>query len=248
MLTFAKDLVRPLYRSLILERRLPDVDPKQFVNHGSKQVKNLPEPVLRLKAEFPWPDKKPRARLDPEGWFADEVKVNALIDLLGPSTKTIMELGSWLGTSTRLMLNSAVNAVVIAIDHWQGSVEHQENVYYKYKLPRLYDTFLVNCWDFRERLIPLKMDTMAGMKIVFERGIKPDLILVDADHSYAGVLRDIAVARTYFPDAMIVGDDFHWNELDHYPVKKAVEQYARGHNLRVEIRGNFWRLHEEKVD
>ena len=136
-----KELLRPLYRALMRKRNVAEIDLDQFKNYGSKIVDNIPVGIEKLKLRYPWPQVKPNVKLDPHGWFSDKIKVNALKSLLNPSTKIIIELGSWLGMSTRIMLNTAPNAVLIAVDHWKGSLRHQNDPIYKNKLSTLYEVF-----------------------------------------------------------------------------------------------------------
>jgi len=242
--SLVKKPLRPLYRVLTRKRNMVEIDLDQFKNYGSKIVNDIPAGIEKLKSRYHWPHDKPNVRLDPHGWFSDEIKVNALKSLLSPSTKIIIELGSWLGTSTRIMLNAAPNAILIAVDHWKGSLRHQDHPIYKNKLPTLYEVFLVNCWDFKERLIPVRENTIDGLQIIYDFDIKPDLILVDAEHSYSATLRDITASKKLFPSAILVGDDFLWNEDEeqNFPVKRAVKSYAKQHQLEIKTHGNLWRL------
>src|SRR5690606_40474206 len=61
---------------------------------------------------------------------------------LSPQSVLVVELGSWLGKSTRFLLRQAPHATVVAIDHWKGSAEHQRR--HRHRLISLYETFLVD--------------------------------------------------------------------------------------------------------
>jgi hypothetical protein len=241
---FIVNFFRLLPRILTQTQKVINVDFDQFENYGSKTIENIPLGIKKLKSRYSWPQLRPNVKVDPHGWFSDKIKVNALKALLNPSTKVIIELGSWLGMSTRIMLNAAPNATLIAVDHWKGSLEHQDDPVYKNKISTLYEVFLANCWNFKERLIPVKENTINGLQIIYDFGVKPDLILIDAEHSYSAVLRDITKSKELFPSAILVGDDFLWNEdkEQNFPVKRAVKFYAKQHQLEIEIHGNLWRL------
>jgi len=183
-----------------------------------------------------WPAEKPGVPPDPHGWMLPQ-NAQLLSENLDQDTKVVVELGSWLGQSTRHMLNAAPNATVIAIDHWLGGSDHQgPNGICHEKLPTLYETFLVNCWDYRDRLIPIRKPTIEGMTFVAEQGVKADLVYVDADHMYESVKADINMALDLWPDAKILGDDFSWGVEYNLPIKRAVEEVAAERNMSYEVR------------
>ena len=170
-----------------------------------------------------WPDQKPEVKPDPHGWLSPCVE-ERLRKLIGPKTKTILELGAWLGKSTRALCDMAPGAQVVTIDTWEGSEEHVGNP----KLERLHETFLVNCWEYRDQLIPIKATTEKGMQDLARKGVVPDLIYIDADHGYEGVRHDIELAIKLWPEAQIVGDDWAFGENEEvpYPVRNAAADVA----------------------
>ena len=148
-----------------------------------------------------------------------------------------MELGSWTGRSTRFLADLAPQAAVVAIDHWEGSIEHAQDPELVALLPRLFETFLAECWNYRNQIIPLRARSVDGLRRVAEAGLAPDLVYIDADHQYESVLADLETTLALFPGAAIVGDDWDWDG-----VRSAVETVARQRNLRIEAEGPSWRL------
>ena len=73
--------------------------------------------LAQLRRRYPWPDTMPEVQPDDHGWFQD-CNARLLRRFLGPRTRLIVELGSWLGKSARFMLAAAPRATVICIDHW----------------------------------------------------------------------------------------------------------------------------------
>lgn len=185
--------------------------------------------IEELRRRWPWPATKPDVKPNSSGWFHGDCQ-RLLEQRIGPDTRVIIELGSWLGMSTRFFLQQAPSATVVAIDHWEGSREHQSSEFAE-MLPVLYDTFLVNLWGYRDRLIPLRADTVRGIDIVAGLGIAPDLVYVDASHEVADVERDIRRVRQAFPGALIVGDDWTWPSVRE-GVTRAL-QYTLGVSLFV---------------
>lgn len=86
----------------------------------------------------------------------------------------------------------------------------------------LYETFLSECWDYRERIIPVRRKSIEGLKLVAEAGLTPDVIYIDGDHSYAAVHDDLVTALSLFPRSAILGDDWDWPG-----VKQAVEEIVQ---------------------
>jgi hypothetical protein len=195
-----------------------------------------------------WPDKKPDVpRLD-HGWLTPNVKA-VLKGFLSEETRLIVELGCWLGRSTRFMLDCAPNARLIAVDHWFGAKGHQGK--FAGYLPDLYEKFLVACWGYRDRIEIYRGASTVGMKETW-REIQwqftrkehgeiptmgyPDLVYVDAGHDYNSVFCDALYAVSYFPHAQIVGDD--WSESSE--VRAAVEKVAKLFGRRVGTKAPAW--------
>ena len=201
----------------------------------SKFIAN--DPVAKLAADFPWPDVPPEVPTPtgPLGWLADGAAA-VLSGELTPATRVVVELGSWLGMSTRFIADRAPCATVIAIDHWQGSAEHHELAECREMLPWLFENFLAMNWSYRHRVIPLKMTTIEGLEVVAAHKVVPDLIFIDADHRYEGLLDDLSSASRLFPDAVLVGDDLELSE-----VRRAVLAFASRRNLIVQVVGENWR-------
>lgn len=181
-----------------------------------------------------WPEEKPEVPLIEHGWMANNVK-EKLKGFLGPDTKLIIELGCWLGMSTRFMLDCAPNARLVAVDHWFGAEGHQEE--FADFLPNLYEKFLVACWEYRGRISIFRDSSVVGLvRIKKMFGTDPDLIYVDAGHDYNSVFCDALYAALLFPDAVIAGDDFsHKSELN-----KAIRKVAELTGKKVCIDPPVW--------
>lgn len=196
--------------------------------------------VAALRDRYPWPPAPPDVPPDPQS-FLRESTGELLRRYLSPETRCVIELGSWLGASTRLILDAAPNAVVIAIDHWKGptSIHRPHLARFRNKLPTLYETFLTNCWEYRDRLTPIRAKTVDGLHVCHAAGIAPDLVFIDADHSYRGVWDDVSTAVRLFPGAKIVGDDWQAT-AKHCALRKAVKRLAKRLGFEIESHGNGW--------
>ena len=172
----------------------------------------------QLKKQFQWPEEKPDLPFDEHGWFTEDNKVS-LKQFIKSDTLVILEIGAWLGKSTRWLLNES-KAIVITIDTWEGSKEHKPkevednslNFFNecKNRLPILYDQFIANCWDYKASLIPVKLSSPLGIDVVGDYGVRPDLIYLDGSHEYLDVMADLRSIKKQFPDARLVGDDYNF--------------------------------------
>ena len=65
------------------------------------------------------------------------------------------------------------------------------------------------------------MSTLDGLRTVAQFGIEPDVIYIDAEHSYRAVTSELELAYELFPTARLVGDDFDWRG-----VRDAVDNFT----------------------
>ena len=203
------------------------------------------EKVRKLASAFAWPSEKPMVKtaVARPGWFEEPAKQLLGRDL-SAATRLIVELGAWLGMSTRFMADHAPNATIITIDHWRGSIEHHQDPSARAMLPTLYETFLAMSWSYRDRIIPLRMTTLEGLSTVANHGLYPDLIYIDADHGYEGAAADLELSYRLFPEAILVGDDF-----DFPGVNRATKEFARKHCMQLGVGGRHcrvWTIRQER--
>jgi len=183
--------------------------------------------IERLRKEYDFPKEKPKEKPDYNGWF--RAGNSAMLRMmLTERVNVILELGSLFGLSTRNMLNFAPNSIIICIDTWKGNSNWKDCNYFKDK--DLFNIFLATNWELKDRIIPIKTDSISGMKIVKKFKIKPDLIYIDASHEYKDVKKDVETAKELFPQSLLCGDDY-----DKLEVKKAVDESGN-----VQMIDGFW--------
>lgn len=101
--------------------------------------------------------------------------------------RCIVEIGSYLGRSTRAMLDHT-QGIVYAIDDWKGP----RDVYLsKEQRTELYEQFKRNC-DYHKNLVVYKIDHSQAVIV----GVIPDMVFIDGSHEYEDVKRDI---ETWLP-------------------------------------------------
>lgn len=151
------------------------------------------------------------------GKFYEEVIENAV------NGDTILELGSYMGRSTAYLLElankSGKNLNIIAVDHFQGSVEHQKIDYYsifKSNMDQL---------EFPYKYSVLKMDSCEAASQFDDYSL--DVIMIDASHDYDNVKKDI---QAWLPKlkstGVFAGDDYDWPG-----VSKAVNELIKDYTV-----------------
>ena len=178
-----------------------------------------------------------------------------LADCLSEDTEVVVELGAWLGKSTRHILERAPRATVVSVDTWDTV---QLAKWARERHPELLpvievvaETFMVNLWEQRGRVVPVRMDSRDALRAVSETGVVPDLVYVDASHRYRETLDELRLIASLFPAAQVVGDDWLWEydprspERRDFPVQRAVRAFLAGEPLRtVATDRNGWRLED----
>lgn len=176
---------------------------------------------------------------NPQGWYCNGPSMEWV--LKSNHAKVVIEVGSWLGLSTRHIAKTIPeDGIVYAIDHWQGTPSEDNS---SFDIPNLYRQFLSNVIheNLTHKIIPLRMSSAEAAATL---NIKPDLVYVDATHEYNDVYEDIT---RWYPfvkgHGILCGDDYNWGY--EASVKRAVDRFAMENNLIVHDDGWFW-YYEEK--
>ena len=173
-----------------------------------------------MRRRHPWPVEEPNVPEDWHGWLRNDTHA-MLYRHLTAKTRLVVECGSWLGVSTRAILLGAPNAVVICCDHGKGSPEHQTEPDCARRLPTLHETFLRNLWPWRDRVIPIRADSLDALAEICQADLVPDLIYLDTEHTYARLSRELAFCTDHWPSATVIGDDYDWPD-----VARAAKEHA----------------------
>lgn len=159
-----------------------------------------------------WPTERPNVSPRRQEWFG-AIHADFLSLFVGPGA-IVIEIGAWMGESALWLANRVGPAGhVYTIDHFKGSREHHDDPALAEKLPTLWETFVVNCWDKRERITPVRLDSRDGLLTLHQSGVQPAVIYVDGAHDYATVIRDVLLSAFLWPAVQITGDDFDWPDV-----------------------------------
>lgn len=171
-----------------------------------------------------------------QGWYSNSVPMETLIRI--HRVKTVIEVGSWLGLSTSHIAKTLPDdGVVYAVDHWLGSSEIDPKAM---NYPDLYRQFLSNMihQNLTHKVIPVKLPSVEASVSL---KVKPDLIYIDGAHDFVSVFVDLALWYPLIKEGGILcGDDYGWGSEHNFPVKRAVDLFAKENNLVVRSDGWFW--------
>lgn len=118
-----------------------------------------------------------------DGWMEkDELEQ---LKLLAEDSDSIVEIGSWKGRSTKILLE-ACEGNVYAVDHWNGSLADLSTLTAAGR--DIYKDFIHNVGHY-PNLIVLRGDSIE-MATQFN-GNKVDMVFIDAEHTYEGCKADI---------------------------------------------------------
>lgn len=194
-----------------------------------KLIINHPFPIIDLSL-----------KKDIQGWLnsSNKILLKKYINLL-PSNSIILELGVWKGLSTLYMLE-LFNGTIICVDNWSGgeSILPTENKKKEHNPTTVYNQFLRNIHESKDRIIQINMDGCEAIKYLYNSDIKPSLIYLDMDHTYPNIKKDLKTIYSYYPDITIIGDDYEF----YNDVKKAVNEFIYKHNYFLEVYGNCYSL------
>jgi predicted O-methyltransferase YrrM len=163
----------------------------------------------------------PAARFptDLQGWHSDHPYLARAINEVRPAI--VVEVGVWKGASVVTMAKEiqrlSLDAAVIAIDTWLGSSEHylwekfMPDLDFEFGFPRLYHKFAANICNegLQAFVVPLPLDSINAFQLLKERGIRPDVLHIDAGHDYLSVMADLKAWWPQLKDGgVLIGDDY----------------------------------------
>jgi GT2 family glycosyltransferase/predicted O-methyltransferase YrrM len=125
-------------------------------------------------------------------WLAEQARKSTVV----------IEIGSWHGKSSRAIAdNLPPDGKLYCIDTWAGSKVEQDTNHASARWmdgDHAFDEFSRNLWDHIEsgKVVPLRMHGRNAAKILKDKGVKADLIFIDAGHQFEEVVEDI---QNYLP-------------------------------------------------
>ena len=161
--------------------------------------------------------------------------------------RVILEIGAFLGGSIRNWLECSDDVIVVALDPWPDSWDVEsvaramgksQSVIEQLAAPEgMYQTFLANLWDERDRVIPVREYSPQYLYDLQTIGFQPDLIYLDSDKTGA----EVQICSQLFPGAIMTGDDWQWmDELGEYPIRNPVREFSRQPDRHLRVENATW--------
>lgn len=154
-----------------------------------------------------------------------------------------------MGQSAKWFLENS-KADIICVDTWNISEEYYRDVVKAVgEVPEIFEYFKANLYEYRDRVLPIKSLTQGALIKIKESGVKIDLVYIDAGHTFQEVFNDIRACITLFPNAIITGDDYQWEEpsdMNDRSVKRALDEICKmyNYNYTVHSSGIGWLLNK----
>ncbi len=159
-----------------------------------------------------WPLEKPNIKKDDRNVCTSKEIMNELLPSKGMyKIRYYCELGSNTGNSLLYACERLPKETMLfAVDIWPSDSDILTQVGKKFenKCSTLYETFLVNCWDHKEKIIPLRMTMIEGLEQIYNLNIPLDLIYVDVSYKYEYAKDIILTSLRLFPNAVIYGNNY----------------------------------------
>ena len=181
---------------------------------------------------------------DPHGWVDASSHLMEILRDVHP--KHVVEVGVWMGMTTKYFCDQPSVVDVTCVDHWDARLIDQNSIDMS-KQPRnrvdtMYEQFLANCYGYGiwKRVYPVRLPSLEGAKYCAALGLKFDLIWIDADHSTKSACDDIeAWMPLMHPEGIMCGDDWYFFS-EPYSVRTAVIDSAAKFGLTGHFKGNIW--------
>jgi predicted O-methyltransferase YrrM len=183
------------------------------------------------------------------GWAAfEQLYIDAVRQF--PTGSRFIEVGSWLGRSAALMgveiENSGKDIEFVCVDPWEdGGPDLRDTQYFRCLDAPVYEIFQRNVAPIAHRLKAMKMESVEASRWFPDQSV--DFIMLDGDHSYDAVMKDIEVWLPKMKKGgTMAGDDFTWPGVEtavqrhfHGRAKVSINK-GKPRNKNFRLDASFW--------
>lgn len=144
----------------------------------------------------------------------------------------IVEIGSWLGSSTYAMALACIDRgiKIYAIDTFMGSPGGVTE--WKQQHTGYFEQFKINLKEFIDKGVVIPLEMSSAGALMYEPRLEPDLLFIDGSHQYEDVLFDL----TYWwerlkPNGLLALHDSTGDPRWHPQVKDALLKFMKDRNM-----------------
>ncbi len=160
----------------------------------------------------------------------DEKKELFLLAASFKEYANIVEIGSYLGSSSCFLSAGLKNGFVYCIDTWQNDAMSESN-------KDTYTQFCDNTSKYSNKIRKIRGWSYNVVDQILEKTSNIDLLFIDGDHSYEGVKKDWDVYSPFLRSgSIIVMHDSGWAD----GVKKVIEENIKSKVSQEKTMPNMW--------
>lgn len=181
---------------------------------------------------------------DFQGWFSNACgSVYKKLIRQIPNDGLVAEIGVYKGRSTRYLCKECVanQRKIYAIDTWEGTpgeITEQEIT----RGISVYQIFLSNMQQcgYDKFVTAYKLDSLVAAEKFQKEDIKFDLVLLDGDHHYENVIKEIPAWLKCLKSGGIIGGHDYYNtiKMGGQGVRLAVDKYFD--NKMINVESSVW--------
>lgn len=173
-----------------------------------------------------------------DGWMSD--KELTWLAQQAQKHKSIVEIGSWKGRSTRALIDHT-EGNVWAIDHWRGQELTESPTSLDVEVAErgsdaIFNEFCSNTENISSTLWVIRRSSAEAAEVfkTFHTHVNVDMVFLDGEHAYAGVKADIELWTPFLiSGGLLCGHDW-W----HGGIKRAVRELVPGFQVVPDT--NIW--------
>lgn len=151
-----------------------------------------------------------------------------------------VEVGVQRGHFSEFLLRNWLGKKLYMVDIWRQVSNYNDiaNVNHMEQLECMAEAFR-RVYEFHERAVMIRSDSAVAAHFIAHGEL--DFVYLDGDHSYEGCKKDLEVWWDKLkPGGIFCGDDyldspFEKNGMADFGVKRAVDEFAVAHNLKLHI-------------
>jgi hypothetical protein len=209
-------------------------DGYKSIKYNNTDIRSLPN-VSKVLINSPY-------QKHMHGWMSKNSSLNLKYALETYKPKLVVELGSWLGKSSKYIKEIHQDCTLYAFDKFQHILQSghtsnkidnlDKNFYLEYL--RL-ETYSANLSDY-DNVYIVQGDINNAISTLTKYDVKVDMFYVDFEKNTGRLIRLINDIHKYYPNCVIVGDDHVFES-----VKKAVRVLEKNNNY------HYWKLDDSYI-